>query len=214
MEKETKRAIYDSTLIGDWDEIQSLPLSKVTKNSEDDNIVLDGIIFKGYETKFAGGTNENGERYSKDCIDNFIKRYFVDKKLNMPLDVEHDSRPEWLVGRVVYVESNSTGFYFVGYVPRSHPKYEYIKMLHKEGIIQGFSKCGWCTKGHWERGRSQEEDYYLIEEMEIVRMSLVTTPANGIPFERVQEIQNALRYRKVDDTAENTKKDKKSVFKH
>ena len=51
--------LQDTTLIGNWEEVQGVPASTITKNDKDVE-KLDGIIVKGYETKFAGGTNENG----------------------------------------------------------------------------------------------------------------------------------------------------------
>lgn len=193
------KKIQDTTLIGSWEEVQGIEASTITKNT-DDVEKLDGIIVKGYETKFAGGTNENGERYSKDAIDDFIQRYFVDNKLNMPVDIEHDGRPEWLAGRVIYVESNATGFYFVAYIPRTFMNYETVKNLLAEKILQGFSKLGWATDYEWKYKQNGDFDYELIKKVDIVRMSLVSTPANAVAFEKVQEIKNATRFHKVEES--------------
>ena len=39
-------------------------------------------------------------------------------------------------------------------------------------------------------------DYELIKEFKLLKMSLVTTPSNGIPFEHLQETkQNALVFK-------------------
>ena len=57
---EEKRIVRDSVLIGEWKDVQDLPLSSITKRA-DDVEKLDGLIVKGYEMKW-GKTNENGER--------------------------------------------------------------------------------------------------------------------------------------------------------
>lgn len=204
-----KQLKQDSTLIGSWDEINAQPLSTITKRSEDTE-VLDGLVIRGYEQKFADGTNTNGERYSKDAIDKFIKEYFVEKKLNMPLDIEHDSRPDWLVGRIIYIESNNVGFYYIGYVPKWHPKYDLVKNMLQEGMLQGFSKCGWATDWEWFYKNDGSFDYELIKEIQIVRMSLVSTPANGVPFEKIQEVQNATRFSHITDDGDPDNESKKN----
>lgn len=196
--KEWRPLVQDATLIGNWEEIKALPLSSLTKNDEDTEI-LDGLIVKGYETRFADGTNTNYERYTKDAIDAFIQEYFVEKKLNMPVDIEHDSRPEWLAGRVIYIESNTTGFYYVAYIPRTYMHYEHVKNLLANKILQGFSKCGWATEWDWEKDPKTGEEYELVKAIMVVRMSIVSTPANGVSFEKVQEIRNATRFAKITD---------------
>lgn len=208
--KKYKQLKQDATMIGSWEEINSLPLSSITKNSEDTEM-LSGIIVRGYETKFNDGTNTNGERYSKDAIDRFIKEYFVEKKLNMPVDIEHYYSPEWLAGRVIYIESNSTGFYYVAYIPRTYMHYQHVKDLLANKILQGFSKCGWATDWEYFYKKDGSFDYELIKEIQIVRMSIVSTPANGIPFEKVQEIQNATRYRNLTNEGDPDYEDKKEV---
>lgn len=197
-QNEWRKLKSNSVLIGDWKEINKLPMSKITGNDQDAEI-LDGLIVKGYEMKFAEGTNTNGERYEKDAIDKFIQEYFVDKQLNMPVDIEHDGRPEWLAGRVVYIEANSVGFYYVAYIPKTYMHYEHVKNLLANKVLQGFSKCGWATDWSWEKDATTGEEYELVKEIMIVRMSIVSTPANGVSFEKVQEIQNATRFNRVDD---------------
>lgn len=197
-QNEWKQLKQDSVLIGDWDEIQGKPLSTITGNDQDTEI-LDGLIVKGYEMKFDKGTNTNGERYEKGAIDRFIQDYFVEKKLNMPVDIEHDYRPEWLCGRVVYIEENTVGVYYVAYIPKGVQNYEDIKLKLSQKILQGFSKLGWATDWAWEKDPETGEEYELVKEIRIVRMSIVATPANGISFEKVQEIKNATRFNRVTD---------------
>lgn len=197
------KKIQDTTLIGSWEEVQGIPASSITKNEEDVER-LDGLIIKGYETKFGEGTNENGERYSKDAIDDFIKRYFVDKKLNMPVDIQHDGRPEYLAGRVIYIESNTTGFYFVAYIPRTYIHYDMVRNLLAEKILQGFSKMGWASEYECIYKKDGSFDYELIKKIDIISMSLVATPANGVAFEDVKEIKNATRFAKIEEEQADT----------
>jgi hypothetical protein len=119
--------IQDTTLIGNWDEVQDYELSKVTKKDTDTQ-KLNGLIIKGYETKFSK-VNENGERYEPGCLDEFIQSYFIDNGLNMVVDVQHGWGIDDQVGRVVYLETNTVGFYFVAYIPRTVARYEQIKNL-------------------------------------------------------------------------------------
>lgn len=193
--------LQDTTLIGNWEEVQGIPASTITKNDKDTE-KLDGLIIKGYETKFAGGTNENGERYTKDCIDDFITHYFVGNGLNMPVDIQHVQDLDHLAGRVLYIESNEVGFYFVAYVPRTFKNYTVLKDLLRNGIIQGFSKMGWATDYEYKYKKDGTFDYMLIKRMEIVAMSLVAVPANAIAFEKVAEVENGLRFEKKTDKRE------------
>lgn len=201
--------IQDTTLIGNWAEVQDYELSKVTKKDTDTQ-KLNGLVIRGYETKFSK-VNENGERYEPGCLDEFIQSYFIDNGLNMVVDVQHGFYIDDQVGRVVYLETNTVGFYFVAYIPRTVARYEQIKNLLQEGILQGFSKCGWATDWEWERGKDGE-DVFVVKKMDIVSVSLVTSPANAIAFEGVGEtIQNRLEYRnRVKDEAN---KKRKSILK-
>lgn len=203
-----KRLIQDTTLIGSWDEVKDFELSKITKKDTDTQR-LDGIVIKGYETKF-NVTNENGERYEPGCLDGFIKSYFTDNGLNMVVDVQHGWHIDEQIGRVIYLETNTVGFYFVVYIPRTVARFEQVKNLLQEGILQGFSKCGWATDWEYRYKENGEFDYMLIKEMAIMSVSLVTNPANPIPFESVGEtIQNRLEYRNMLKDG----KKKKSILK-
>lgn len=194
-----RKPICNGIQFGEWKETDAdgISLETITRNQDDAGVKLDGLIISGAETLHANGTNTNYERYSKDALDKFINDYFVAKNLNLPVDVEHDGRPEWLVGRVIMAEANEQGFFFTAYVPRQHPKFEYIKLCLQEGLLQGFSKMGWATKWKPEFDDNGQWLYDKIEEFELVRMSLVATPANGIAFEEMREaIKNGLRYKK------------------
>lgn len=188
-----KHIIRDTVLIGDWQDVQSLPLSSITKRADDVEL-LDGIIVKGYEMKW-GTTNENGERYEQGCFDDFISSYYLANGLNVVLDVQHDERPEWLVGRALYIETNSVGFYLVAYIPRSEQNFEAVKSKLQNGLLQGFSKCGLVEESEYRYKKDGSFDYELIKKISLLSVSLVATPANGVPFEDVAETRrNRLEY--------------------
>lgn len=189
--------------LGDYEEVDDLSLENITKSGADKETKLSGLIIRGYETKFADGTNENGERYSKDALDKFLERYYVKNKLNMPLIIQHNGNIWHLAGRVLVCEVNSVGFYFVCYIPKTYMYYEVAKNLIKEGVLQGLSKEGWSTKGKCYFTKENDFDYYLVEELEMTAMSLVSTPANGNPLERADEIRDALVFNKKTNQEDN-----------
>ena len=194
VEKREPRMVRDAVLIGDWKEVQGINAQTIKPELAPEE--LDGLIIKGYEMKW-GVTNENGEQYAKDAFDKFINEYFVEKGLNMPVDINHEGWNNWRAycGRVLYIETNSVGFYFVVYVPKTYEFYEQLKSDLRNGIIQGFSKEGFASD--WEPVKDKQGNvlYWLIKEIAVVSVSLVCTPANGIAFERMQEIKNALVFK-------------------
>lgn len=205
-----KRLVRDGVLLGDWEEVSGLPLSSVTRK-DTDTATLDGLIIKGYETKF-NVTNENGERYSPNCLDAFVKKYFIEHELNMVVDLMHGWDIDSQIGRVIYLEVNTVGFYFVAYIPRSVARYEQVKTLLREGILQGFSKMGWATDYEFRYTKNGDFDFVQINEFQLCSVSLVTMPANAIPFEAIGEpIKDGLQF--VNRFDEDPKKSKKSIFK-
>ena len=186
--------VRDTVLLGDWEKIEKQ--SARTINPKLDDEILDGLIIKGYEMKW-GKTNENGEQYDKTAFDEFIQQYFVEGKLNMPVDINHGGYHDWrnYCGRVLYIETNSVGFYFVVYVPKTYAEYDRLLWGLENGIIQGFSKEGWAEE--WEPRWKEDGtfDYELIKKMKVLSVSLVSTPANGLDFERIQEIRNSLVFK-------------------
>lgn len=186
--------IRNAVKIGNWEEVKSIPVSTITKRDEDTSM-LDGLIIKGYEMEWDK-TNENYERYEKTAFDKFLQEYYTDKGFNLPVDIQHYESPEWLAGRIIYAEINSRGFYYVAYVPRSYVHYDMVLNLLREGILQGFSKMGYATDWEYRWTENGDFDYELIREFKLLSVSLVTTPANGLPFERLQETkQNALVFK-------------------
>lgn len=187
--------IRNAVKIGNWEEVKAIPVSTITKR-DDDTALLDGLIVKGYEMEWDK-TNENYERYEKTAFDKFILEYFVQRGLNLTVDIQHYDWIEALAGRVIYAEINTRGMYYVAYIPRTYVHYEIVLNLLKEGILQGFSKMGYATDWKYVYNAETDEfEYELIREFKLLSMSLVTTPANGIPFERLQETkQNALVFK-------------------
>ena len=210
---EEKRIVRDSVLIGEWKDVQDLPLSSITKRA-DDVEKLDGLIIKGYEMKW-GKTNENGERYAQGAFDDFINNYYIKNGLNVVVDVQHDTRPEWLCGRLLYIETNTVGFYLVAYIPRTEQAFEAVKSKLQNGLLQGFSKFGFVDDGHYVLKDNGKVDYFQIDKIRLFAASLVATPANGVPFEGVGEVKNRLEYvnktHEVEEGAMNKMFNKKKV---
>ena len=199
--------VHDAVLLGDWEETQKIPVEQLRKWTNDAE-QLDGLILKGYEMRWDV-TNENGERYEKTAFDKFIQEYFVDRKLNMPVDINHEGYFNWQAycGRVLYIETNSVGFYFVVYVPKTYRYYDDLRSNLQNGIIQGFSKEGWATE--WDAVWNEDGtfNYEIIREMKVLSVSLVCTPANGIAFEKMQEIRNALMFKPQAQKQNNLKRE-------
>lgn len=208
---EEKRIVRDSVLIGEWKDVQDLPLSSITKRA-DDVEKLDGLIIKGYEMKW-GATNENGEQYAQGAFDDFINNYYIKNGLNVVVDVQHDPRPEWLCGRLLYIETNTVGFYLVAYIPRTEQAFEAVKSKLQNGLLQGFSKYGFVDDGHYVFKDNGKVDYFQIDKVRLFAASLVATPANGVPFEGIGEVKNRLEYvnktREVEEGAMNKMFNKK-----
>ena len=210
---EEKRIVRDSVLIGEWKDVQDLPLSSITKRA-DDKEKLDGLIIKGYEMKW-GKTNENGERYAQGAFDDFIKDYYIANGLNVVLDVQHSEDPYWLCGRLLYIETNTVGFYLVAYIPRTERAFEDVKSKLQNGLLQGFSKYGFVDDGHYVFKDNGKVDYFQIDKIRLFAASLVSTPANGVPFEGVGEVKNRLEYvnktHEVEESAMNKMFNKRKV---
>lgn len=192
----------DMVLLGDWDKVEGLDARTLNPKLEEET--LNGLIIRGYEMKW-GKTNENYEQYDKTAFDDFIQQYFVDGKLNMPVDINHQGECDWrnYCGRVLYIETNSVGFYFVVYVPKTYADYDRLLWALENGIIQGFSKYGYVAYDDydWVYKEDGTFDHEQIHKMRITAVSLVTTPANGLPFEKMQQTQNSLVFENKTKTA-------------
>ncbi len=186
--------VRDTVLIGSWEDTQKIPTETLRRwTNEPDK--LNGLILKGYEMKW-NETNQNRERYDETAFEEFIKSYFVDKDLNMPVDINHQGYIDWLsyCGRVLYIETNTVGFYFVVYIPRTYAYYDRLLWCLENGIIQGFSKEGYVDWDDYDPVFNEDGTwaYDQIHKIRVVSVSLVTTPANGVPFEQMRQTTNAL----------------------
>lgn len=195
-ERMANNVIRNGIMLGEWSDVKDIPAENLKKWSNDPD-KLRGMIFKGYEMKW-GALNTNGELYDETAFDKFIEDYFVKKGFNMPVTIEHSDDPEWLAGRVLYIERNSVGFYFVVYVPETCPRYAWIKWAVEEGLIQGLSKEGFYVDCEWKQADENDWDswYVHIHELMMTRVSLVYTPANGVKFESTKETKNAVVFKK------------------
>ena len=203
-DKVQKQSHYtrDMVLLGDWKRVEKTDARTI--NPKLDEETLDGLIIRGYEMKW-NKTNENYEQYDKTAFDEFIQQYFVDGKLNMPVDINHQGEADWrnYCGRVLYIETNTVGFYFVVYVPKTYADYDRLVWALENGIIQGFSKYGFVSYDDydWVYKEDGTFDHEQIHKMRIVSVSLVSTPANGLPFEKMQQTQNSLVFESKTKTA-------------
>ena len=199
--------VRDTVLIGSWEDTQKIPTETLRKwTNEPDK--LNGLILKGYEMKW-NETNQNRERYDATAFEEFIQSYFVDKGFNMPVDINHQGYYEWLnyCGRVLYIETNSVGFYFVVYIPRTYAYYDRLLWGLENGIIQGFSKEGYVDLEDYDPVYNADGTfaYDQIHKIRVVSVSLVATPANGVPFEQMRITTNALLFE--NKTGEKNKKE-------
>ena len=94
----------------------------------------------------------------------------------------------------------------------TYAHYEQVRALISEGVLQGLSKEGWSTRGKAYWTKEGDFDYYLVEEMEMLAVSLVTTPANGNPLEKAKEIRNTLQFVKHEDNAEDARDAFEAMF--
>jgi hypothetical protein len=203
-----KIAIKDTTKINDFEEVENKELSTITRN-EGDKELLSGLIISGFEMKF-GKVNENGEMFEPTCIDDYMQDYFVKNKLNVPVTLLHKDDIYHLAGRVLVVQTSTTGFYFVVYIPKTFINYEIVRHNLKEGILQGFSKEGWADEYEVKYTKDGGFDYILVKKMTFIYLSLVATPANGIRFDKIKEtpdIRNSTKFEKVEEKKEETLED-------
>lgn len=203
-----ENAIKNAVMLGEWADVKDIPSENLKKWTNDPD-KLHGLIFKGYEMKW-GAINTNGETYDETAFDTFIEDYFVQKGFNMPVSIEHSEDPEWIAGRVLYIERNSVGFYFVVYIPDTYKNYAQVKWMVEEGLLQGLSKEGYFIDYDWEQEDENDWNswYIRVHELMMSRVSLVCTPANGVKFESAKETKNAVKFKKPESVLESIIKKK------
>ena len=177
--------LHDVTKFANYKDVKNIVANSISPELGDE--LLDGLIITGYETKFTGKPNANGQQYTKNAVDKFIKKYFVENELNMPIDIQHYNDIYHTCGRVLKFVVNDTGYHIIGYVPRDYPLFNHVDFLLKNKILQGYSKIGWINDYDIDKVNGG----IIINEIEITAMSLVTTPANMVRFDKV-ETRNAL----------------------
>ena len=182
--------IKDQTKINDFKEVDKIELSKITRN-EADKEILNGLIISGYEMKF-GKVNENREMFDPTCIDEYMQEYFIKNKLNVPVTILHNGDIMHLAGRVLVVETTGTGFYFVAYIPKTYMYYDILLNNIKEGILQGFSKEGWAEEYDVKYTKDGNFDYILIKKLIFASLSIVSTPANRLRFDKMGETMQVI----------------------
>lgn len=134
------------------------------------------VILKGYFKKWKS-INGNREKYEKTAYDKFIQEYFVENKLNVPVDVNHGSGIESLIGKVVKMENNSVGIWAEIELSKHAIHYANIIGLIKDGILQGFSDHGWSTDYEYVYNTDGSFSHMLIREAQLLSISIVPTPA-------------------------------------
>ena len=112
--------------------------------------------------------------------------------MNVPVTLLHNGDLNHLVGRVLVVETSTTGFYFTIYIPRGVTGYDDIKLKIKEGILQGFSKEGWADEYEVKYTKDGAFDYILIKKLIFASLSIVSTPANSLRFDKIGETANII----------------------
>lgn len=188
-------AIHEGVFFREWKEVSEIPASEIT-HRDNDVKQLSGLLLKGYEMKFDKGRNANWEVYEKTAFDKFVQDYFVANNLNMTCDINHEGWHDWhsICGRVLYMEVNTVGLYFVVYVDKSYEQYNQLKWALEQGLLQGFSKEGYATDWEFVTNDKGEFEYELIKEISLLSVSIVSNPANGLNFEKEQEVKNGLMY--------------------
>lgn len=133
-----------------------------------------GLTIKA-RLKRWGVMNLNREVYEEGAYDAFIKDYYERGALNMPLTVQHGSRVEDIVGKVLSLEKDTEGMTVTAEVMDGLPMSETVKKLIADGILQGVSDEGFADDFDYT-----EKDGYTIRRASMLAVSLVTTPAEMI----------------------------------
>lgn len=119
--------------------------------------------------------NENGLIFSRGSYDNFVARYYEGRQYNIPVCLLHDDTdPRSLCGIVRTLEKNENEIKIVVYIPRSAYYYNLIKEQVRNGILQGFSNCGFLRSTEW----NEDADGIEVMDFDILHVALVATPAD------------------------------------
>ena len=130
-----------------------------------------GIEVKGTVTSFLD-ENFNEMKFDKKAYDKCISEYFEKNDLNIPIDLMHVRDGFHLLGVCTKFKKTSSGVEIVTFIPKGIYFYGLVKTLIDNGILQGFSNMGFITD------YSYEEDIFIVEEFQLVSISLVDVPAD------------------------------------
>jgi len=176
------------------DNIKSSTLIKNVKS------LPNSIVIEGYET-VHNKTNYNGQRYAANAFEKWINEYFIQHNFNMPLTLQHQDDIMHIIGYIDTIEQRKEGLYIKAVIPSGIANFEHIQTLLKHNILNGFSKTGWVVKSSQQQDPETKEIYRLIEEIELIDISLVTIPANAQPItSKTEEKLNFIN--KVDEDKE------------
>lgn len=130
-----------------------------------------GIEVKGTVTSFLD-ENFNEMKFDKKAYDKCISEYFEKNDLNIPIDLMHVRDAFHLLGVCTKFKKTSSGVEIVTFIPKGVYFYGLVKTLIDNGILQGFSNMGFITD------YSYEEDKFIVEEFQLISISLVDVPAD------------------------------------
>lgn len=149
-----KRLIRDFALIA----------SKTTEEEGD-------IVFTA-QLKRWGEKNLNGEVYTEKSYANFIRDYYEEGGLNVPLTLNHQGSFDvnYVVGIVEKMESDEKGLNVTCRV-FAQCITAHNKALIERGALQGVSDEGWATSWH------EENNSIVMDDVQLLAVSIVTTPS-------------------------------------
>lgn len=141
----------------------------------------DGDIKIKARLKTWGKENLNGEIYEAAQYEKFIKSYYVEGGLNVPFTLNHLGN--WDVNNVIGVvnsmDINDEGLDMEATIFGNCIS-DHVRTLINRGVLQGVSDEGWA-QGYWDNSGK-----FHIEEMVMLAVSLVTTPAEVAAGIRVE----------------------------
>lgn len=164
-----------------------------------------GFEVRGTLTTF-GRVNENDMYFTPESYDRFVSEYYEANRLNVPLVIYHnDTDPRFVCGIVKSMTKTEKGVEMVGFVHRSAYFYNLIKAQIEDGILQGFSNCGFVVDGEYDK----ERNALKINEFALMHASLVVNPADTTAKLQVENTAFSGFGEKEDAKVENKKEEKK-----
>lgn len=156
---------------------------------EKPKIESENFVVAGYFKKWAN-QNLNLERYESTAYDEFIEEYFVKNKLNVVVNLMHGQDFEDLAGKIVLMEKNTVGIWVEVEISKHAINYANILGMIEEGILQGFSDEGYSTDYDVKFDSDGNFSHYVIKKANLLRVSLVDTPAEATAKFSIQNATN------------------------